>query len=226
MTGSAGQRRVPEHFLAQLTVPVPPICQQRRIAEILDKAEALRARRRAVLAHLDSLRQAIFIDMFGSATATQKGWPRCSLGDVVDLVTGYPFPSEEYVEGPDSVRLCRGANVLPGRIDWSDLARWPATNVADLNEYWLEPGDVIVAMDRPWISEGFKLARMQHDDCPSLLVQRVARLRAKEVASSEFIYQLLMQSVFTSHCRPTETTIPHISPREIRSFLFLLPPKA
>jgi type I restriction enzyme, S subunit len=42
MTGSAGQRRVPEHFLAGLEVPLPPLSEQRRIAEVLDRAEALR----------------------------------------------------------------------------------------------------------------------------------------------------------------------------------------
>jgi type I restriction enzyme S subunit len=47
MTGSAGQRRVPEHFLAGLEVPAPPLAEQRRIAEVLDRAEALRAKRRA-----------------------------------------------------------------------------------------------------------------------------------------------------------------------------------
>lgn len=40
MTGSAGQRRVPENFLAGLTIPLPPLPEQRRIAEILDKADS------------------------------------------------------------------------------------------------------------------------------------------------------------------------------------------
>ena len=60
----------------------------------------------------------------------------------------------------------------------------------------------------------------------SLLVQRVARVRARVNAVDDFLYGLLVQPAFAQHCRPTETTIPHISPREIRSFELRLPPLA
>ncbi len=65
MTGSAGQRRVPVSFLMDLQIPLPTLPEQRRIAAILDHADALRAKRREVLAHLDSLTQSIFHNMFG-----------------------------------------------------------------------------------------------------------------------------------------------------------------
>ena len=54
----------PQRLLA-LRYPLPPLPEQRRIAEILDKADALRAKRRAALAQLDTLTQSIFLDMFG-----------------------------------------------------------------------------------------------------------------------------------------------------------------
>lgn len=60
MTGSAGQRRVPAAFLRDLCIPLPQVVEQRRIAAILDKADAIRAKRRQVLAHLDALTQSIF----------------------------------------------------------------------------------------------------------------------------------------------------------------------
>ena len=65
MTGSAGQKRVPADFLKRLKIPLPPIDEQRRIAGILDAADALRRRRREALAVLDTLPGAIFADMFG-----------------------------------------------------------------------------------------------------------------------------------------------------------------
>jgi type I restriction enzyme S subunit len=202
----------------------PPLAEQRRIAEVLDRAEALRAKRRAALAQLDSLTQSLFLDLFGDPVTNPKGWPKETLGEVTEMVTGYPFRSEEYVKKGDSVRLCRGANILPGRLDWSDLARWPESKTVGLAEFKLEAGDVVIAMDRPWISEGFKIARVQPEDCPALLVQRVARLRGGKELPNEFLFHLLNQSAFTRHCRPTETTIPHISPKDIRSFAFPNPP--
>ena len=83
MTGSAGQRRVPENFLAKLEIPLPPLAEQRRIAAVLDQAEALRAKRRAALAELDTLTQAIFLDLFGDDGKNLKKWPVCSVADYV-----------------------------------------------------------------------------------------------------------------------------------------------
>lgn len=70
MTGSAGQRRVPENFVKDLLVPLPPLSEQRRIAAILDQADALQAKRRAALAQFDEMAQAIFVEMFGDLRST------------------------------------------------------------------------------------------------------------------------------------------------------------
>jgi type I restriction enzyme S subunit len=211
--------------LKAIQVPLPPVAEQARIAEVLDRAGALRAKRRATLAQVDILAESLFYDLFGDpAMNARDEWPRVELGSVTEMVTGYPFPSEEYVTSGERVRLCRGTNVLPGRLDWSDLACWPTAKIDEVSELPLSAGDVVLAMDRPWISEGFKIARVRKEDCPALLVQRVARLRGKNGVLNEFLFYLLNQPGFTRHCRPTETTIPHISPTDIRSFKFYLPP--
>lgn len=73
-------------------VSLPPLPEQRRIAEVLDRAEALRAKRRAALAQLDALTQAIFLDMFGDPATNPKGWPRRLIGQVGKVVTGNTPP--------------------------------------------------------------------------------------------------------------------------------------
>jgi type I restriction enzyme S subunit len=83
MTGSAGQRRVPANFLSTFDIPLPPLLLQRRIAEVLDKAEALRAKRRAALAQLDSLTQSLFLDLFGEPVANRKCWPLRSFDETM-----------------------------------------------------------------------------------------------------------------------------------------------
>jgi type I restriction enzyme S subunit len=88
MTGSAGQRRVPEHFLAQLTIPLPPLPEQRRIAAILDKADELRGRRRAALEQLNDLTQAMFLEMFGDPSTNPHHFPKSSLKDLFVFRTG------------------------------------------------------------------------------------------------------------------------------------------
>lgn len=71
-----------------IPVPVPPLPEQRRIAAILDQADALRAKRREALAQLDSLTQSIFIEMFGDPIANPKNWPRKKFGAIGKLDRG------------------------------------------------------------------------------------------------------------------------------------------
>lgn len=88
MTGSAGQRRVPAHVVADFVLHLPPLTEQRRIAAILDEADALRAKRRAALAHLDEMARAIFVEMFGDPVENQRGLATTRLGDVAIIQSG------------------------------------------------------------------------------------------------------------------------------------------
>lgn len=65
---------VSDRIIFDSHIPLPPLLEQRRIADVLDRAEALRAKRRAALAELDSLTQSIFLDMFGDPVFSERGW--------------------------------------------------------------------------------------------------------------------------------------------------------
>ncbi len=211
--------------LRDLSVPIPPLVDQRWIAGTLDRVDALRTKRRAALAQARVLARSMFHELFEKSIGND--WRTATLDSVADILTGYPFQSRSFVRTRDrGIALCRGANVLPGRIDWDDLACYPLAQTLVLARFSLTPGDVVLAMDRPWITDGFKIAQVTEADCPALLVQRVARIRGTDEADSTFLFHLLTTPAFTRHCRPTETTVPHISPREIRDFTFRLPPRA
>lgn len=111
MTGSAGQRRVPEHFLADLAIPLPPLSEQHRISEILDSAEALRAKRRAALAQLDALTQAIFFDMFGDPVSNPKGLPRRRVGEIAAVITGNTPPRAKPQFYGDAIEWVKSDNL-------------------------------------------------------------------------------------------------------------------
>jgi type I restriction enzyme S subunit len=72
--------------LKTIPVTMPPLAEQRRIAEVLDRAEALRAKRRAALAQLDALTQSLFLDLFGDPITNPKGWPRIEFGKMLDNI--------------------------------------------------------------------------------------------------------------------------------------------
>ena len=165
----------------------------------------------------------MFMESFGDALKDPAIDKPVSLQEFADIQVGFAFKSADYTEATDGVRLCRGANILPNRMDWSDLAKWPQERTKEFSAYLLREGDIVIAMDRPWISSGFKVAQITAKDLPALLVQRVARLRPNNPDDGDFLFALILNPVFTSHFKPTETTVPHISPVEIRNFLLHVP---
>lgn len=85
--------------LGNLQFPLPPLPEQRRIADTLDRAEELRAKRRAALVQLDMLAQSVFFDTFGDPATNPKGWATSALGDVLSAVYRYPtYYDITYVE--------------------------------------------------------------------------------------------------------------------------------
>jgi type I restriction enzyme S subunit len=69
-------------------IPLPPLPEQKRIAAILDAADALRAKRRESIEQLDSLIQATFLEMFGDPVTNPKGWESGALGDWLEEIEG------------------------------------------------------------------------------------------------------------------------------------------
>lgn len=153
-------------------------------------------------------------------------WQEVELGEVAALLTGYPFKSEYYSDNPEDPRLVGGDNIVQGSLRWENIRRWPRHLVDGLEAYWLSAGDVLLAMDRPWIEAGLKRAAIGQHDLPALLVQRTARLRGTERLDAGFLRYVIGSREFAHYVLgvQTGTAVPHISPTQIRAFRFRLPP--
>ena len=132
--------------VANLVIPLPPLAEQRRIARILDAADALRAKRREALAQLDTLLQSTFLDMFGDPVTNPMGWPPTSLSAISEELRDGPFgsnlKSSHYVES--GVRVLRLQNIGVGELLNDDLAYISETHFASLPRNHCQPGDVII----------------------------------------------------------------------------------
>ena len=101
-----------------------------------------------------------------------RSWSKVQLGSRCEVFSGCPFKSAQFTENPDDVALVKGENVGQGQILWALSKRWPREDGEDLVRYRLEPDDVVLAMDRPWVPAGLKFARIRASDPEALLVQR------------------------------------------------------
>lgn len=148
------------------------------------------------------------------------------LRDVIDIDTGFAFKSTGFTEDATGVRLLRGDNVVQGRLRWDGCKRWPVDDSHQFSGYLLQQGDIVIAMDRPWIAAGLKYAVIRSDDVPALLVQRVARLRARAPLEQTYLQWVIASRAFTQHilAMQTGTTVPHISAAQIGGFHIGDPP--
>ena len=98
-------------LVKSVQIPLPPLAEQRRIAEVLDKAEALRAKRRAALAQLDSLTQSLFLDLFGDPKDNPK---RLQLAPLIEICSPKQWPTISTAELTETGFPVFGANGLIG----------------------------------------------------------------------------------------------------------------
>lgn len=131
----------------KLSLPLPPLSEQHRIVEVLDRAEALRAKRRAALAQLDTLTQSIFVDMFGDPATNPKGWFGQTIADICEVRGGKRLPKgEEYSPTPTAYRYIRVTDLKSGAVDESALVYLKPEVQASIKRYIVNTGDVIISI--------------------------------------------------------------------------------
>jgi restriction endonuclease S subunit len=149
-----------------------------------------------------------------------SGWSVQRIKHETELLTGFPFSSAKYSES--GIKLVRGINVKEGRIDWGDTVFWPEIT-PDLKKYELHAGDILIGMDGSKV--GKNVCQVDNKDLPLLLLQRVARIRAKQQILSSFLYWCFLNRSFLDWISKSKTDpmIPHIAPSDINDYVIAFP---
>lgn len=211
-----------------LKMPLPTLPEQRRIAAILDKADALRAKRREAIAKLDRLLQSIFLDLFGDPVTNEKGWPSdLFLGDVAEIVSGITKGRRT----SDSVRevpYLAVANVQDRRLKLDVIKSIEATN-AEIDRYRLIKNDLLLTEggDPDKLGRG---ALWDESIADCIHQNHVFRVRiASDVIQPIFLNWLVGSArgkrYFLGAAKQT-TGIASINMSQLRRFPLLTPPSA
>lgn len=123
-------------------VPLPPLPEQRRIADILDKADALRRRRREAIVLTEELIRSTFLEMFGDPVTNPKGWSVRPLGDLAQVQGGLQV-THARASLPLDVPYLRVANVYRDAFALGEIKRLRVTD-AELERVRLRAGDILV----------------------------------------------------------------------------------
>jgi type I restriction enzyme, S subunit len=155
-----------------------------------------------------------------------KHWEVAKLRRFISILSGFAFPSAGFSHDESDIRLLRGVNVGVSKIRWDDTVCWSRTPADGLDEFELEEGTLVIGMDRPWITEGMRVAILSKDDTPCLLLQRVAAIRPNKSLSRDFLFRILSSPIFVNYFTPemTGVSVPHISPEQIGDFPIPVPP--
>lgn len=138
--------QVTKKDLSELSIPLPPLDEQKRIARILDQADALRAKRRETINQLDALVQSVFLDMFGDPVTNPKGWEKKTLPEVALIFRDGPFGSNLKTSDykPEGVRVIRLQNVGVNRFIDDDTVYITEEHYQSLPKNHCKPGDVVI----------------------------------------------------------------------------------
>ncbi len=105
------------HQIADIEIPLPPLEEQRRIAAILDKADAVRRKRKEAIALTEELLRSAFLEMFGDPVTNPKGWEIVELEQVCHRVTDGTHQSPEWVT--EGIPFLFVSNIVEGEIDFN-----------------------------------------------------------------------------------------------------------
>lgn len=217
------QRKFNKTEFRALPIPLPPLTEQRWIAAILDKADELRAKRRAALAQLDALPRAMFLDLFGDPSKNPKGWPTKPLAALIreddSINYGVVQPGNDLDDG---VPLIRVGDLLDGRVNQRSLKRIASTIESSYKRSRLRGDEILVSC----VGSIGVVALADESLTGFNIARAVARIPLGKTVNRMFIAAYLksdfVQHYFTNELRTVSQ--PTLNIKQLSETLITLPP--
>ena len=230
MNMGATINQITGYMFSKMEFKVPCLDEQKKIGEYFEKLDNLITLHQRKYDKLQVLKKAMLEKMFpknGSSVPEIRfkgftdAWEQRKLGEVANLLTGFPFESKKFVR--EGIKLVRGMNVKRGYLDFSEELCECWSSSQGLENYLLNSGDILIQMDGALIGKSY--AKIKENQLPALLVQRVTRVRIQnQISDGSFVYQQI-QKGFLTYIKgtKTETAVPHLSLNDIESFEIATP---
>jgi len=199
-------------------VKVPPLEEQGRIAAILDQAETLRTQRRQALAHLDTLTQSLFLEMFGDPRSNPRGWREAPVGALTDcIVPGRDKPKSFSGGIPwvTTANLIHMGTTLP----LADALGLSQTEIDEVRAKVIPAGSVIISC----VGD---LGVVSLAGVPMVINQQLHSFQCGAELNNLFLmHSLSFQKAFML-AKASSTTLPYMNKSVCNSIPVLVPPLA
>ncbi len=209
---------------SRIPLALPPLAEQKRIAAILDKADAVRRKRQEAIRLTEEFLRSVFLDMFGDPVTNPKGWDCVRLGKHLKFVTSGSRGWAKYYSssGP---RFIRSLDVQMNFISDEEVVFVAPPTGAETDRTRVSEGDVLLTITGSRIGRVAPVARRLGE---AYVSQHVAILRLDENFSPRFV------SMFLSHPRGGQHQIrkmqygqtkPGLNLDQVKSFELIAPTK-
>jgi len=220
ISGSA-QPQITGEGLSKVKIPLPPLPIQKRIAEILDAADALKRKDQQLLKKYDELAQAIFIDMFGDPVKNEKRWELIAYSDLFHTRLGKMLDAKKQI-GNKKFKYLGNSNVQWFKFKLDNLAEMEF-NESDINTFNLKKGDILIC-------EGGEVGRaaIWNEEINNVFFQKAihrARIKSNNITPEFMVMVLWFYSKFGGFKDFVSTsTISHLTGEKLKTILIPLPP--
>lgn len=191
--------------IKELEIPLPPLEEQKRIAAILGKADAIRQKRKQAIDLADEFLRSVFLDMFGDPVVNPRGWKQVTLSTLSEKILNGTTPkggSNVYVE--KGIAFLRSQNVWKKRIDLDDIVCLDDETHAKMSKSSLKHKDILITKTGRINTENSSLGRAAiyyGKDDEANINGHVYLVRLKPDHVHEFIEFILTTKEYRDHIR-------------------------
>jgi len=210
-------KEVSKKIVENFEIPLPPIAQQKRIAAILDKADAVRRKRREAIRLTEELLRSTFLEMFGDPITNPNRWEYIPLGELISIRSGQVDPKKPpYLDmlhvGGENIESITG-----------DIINCQTPRELNLisGKYLFQPGDILYSKIRPYLNKVALPAF--HGLCSADIYPITVN---SSVISPLYLVYILRSKSFLDYTEKysSRTNIPKINRQALTNFQCLVPP--
>ena len=209
--------------LRDIDVPLPPLEEQKRIAAILDKADAIRRKRQQAIKLADDFLRSVFLEMFGDPVTNPKGFP---VGTIRDLIDSANYgTSDKASETIGEFPILRMGNITyEGGWDFSNL-KYIDMNEKDRDKYLVKKGDLV--FNRTNSKELVGKTAVYEDERVMVIAGYLIRVRCNSIGNSHYVSAYLNSShgkkTLEAMCKSI-VGMANINAQELQDIKILMPP--
>ena len=219
----AAQPNLSAKDLKAFKIPLPPLAEQKRIASVLDKADAIRQKRQQAIKLADEFLRSVFLEMFGDPVTNPKGW---AIGTIRDLVSSANYGSSAKASETDGeFPILRMGNITyEGKWDFTDL-KYIDLSSKDQDKYLATKGDLL--FNRTNSRELVGKTAVFDEEAPMAIAGYLIRVRTNECGNPWYISGYLNsqhgKQTLTNMCKSI-VGMANINAQELQDIKIMLPP--